>query len=132
MKSLTLFSSVIVLSLVAGCVSPGSDSYNPSYGTNTVMSDQKTAYVQATINHLNDIERKIDGWKVEAKEASGSSKETRYDVITSVEKKLDTARLELNKLKVASVSEYKSSKETVDKAVADLDKEFETSAKSFR
>lgn len=105
---------------------------NASYTTDNVANRQKGDFIRMTENHLNDVERTIDRWKSEAKNASGDLKEKRYEKITDLEKKLDETRSRLNRLKTAAMSEYAKYKAQTDDAVKNLDEEFEDTEKSFR
>ncbi len=135
MKSLNLIALIALFSPLMGCSSAGPEAKeisSASYEPNNVINRQKADFIWATDQHLNEVEKKIDRWKVEAKEASGTLKEDRYDRITTLEKQLDNARMKLNKLKTASTSQYKDCKEDVEEAVEDLDEEFQETMEDFK
>lgn len=134
MKKITMIASAIPVLFLAACSShhrEGKETTRSTYDSNNVMNSQKSDYIRSTNKHLVEIEAKIEGWKLEAKDASGSLKENRYESISSLEQKLDKARRELNQLKVASAADYEDQKEEVDEAIKALDTEFRDVANKF-
>lgn len=130
-----ILAPAVLASLALGCTSsysPAKDHATSSYDSRDITNMQKVDFIRTTENYLNAVENKVDNWKAEAKDASGSMKEERYEHITDLERKLDRARTELNKLKAASKDDYKGCKEEVDEAVEALNEEIEKANSVFK
>ncbi len=134
MKKFEGFSVAVALLSLAACASPSyhEKETRTTYDTDEVIHRQKEAYIRTTEKHIKDIESKLGTWRLEAREASSSTREARNEYVTDLEKKIDKARKELNRLKMASMKDYDQIKEDVEDAIEDLDDEFKEARPMFK